>query len=1183
MSKHGFPAPVGRDSKEIRNLGNNKSYTKLNMNANSSTNTFSLPISRNLMSNSNDPSELKESINSEHKTNIKNLKDEKEFVEAEYQFLTQIMHSGSYSLTRLFSINFIIFVFLVFTLLYLASYNLDIELSKVNKLTTWKYTIELKNILMFNVHQFYNASVAYDNINVIKQIVGKENKSNTSTSIWNIVESLNSMMCYSLFMAKQIKHIHPVRYDQTCNCSCRVVINNCSNVFNTSYVSSTTLLSPCPYNTLSYNATFRIFRIKNSILWYFKLAYSNTLISFESDLFRSSMHLLKMIREMVHNDVIVHESIIAWSPKGNTFLKSKRQLNGNLRVIFNRGFHNEHESSIIKKFIQYCKNGTESTIHEPIIERNYFDITRKQYPNLIDMDKSILQSSFYACSVACTLFDHARKRCLLNNVNQEALFTFVLIKHKNHSALNIFHIMLFSGFFIILIMGISTFLMFCCVSAPTICLMQKLMYTLLGSYTIKSPISNCFFRWTRNFWVGDLDAMIRGFNVLSLFYKQSQDHMPKHIRQKQISYLIENKAFFSNISIPLFEYLYKNYDDIFNESDDLDVQVKSDNTNSDMHTGLRHNDKNKVFKYDANLLNLTKLTKKLVKKSLDIVEEVTILIIYFSSLEKIITNSAFAIKNHYDLILSKMFSIIKHCHGYIVTCTGETITVSWSMYDTNVYHSLAAVYCALCFSDIVSYCKKIDIQMNLVIHRGPGIIGSLGDKTLRMSVLAGNIIQHTTQLLILARTYLPEYFIIITEPVKLAVEHKFDCLIIDDVNLHFDIGTKLNISLFFVISSKPAIETNKSLLDMETIDIIREGSQYHSITEYKPRDIFNKIIQEYTRAFTKLKGHFFTEAKSILNVLLEKYINTALVHGKTVSGMDVNIYRNLLYCKAMSRRLIAIADYAIDNPFISSKWPKPLRRNYPSWVQLFPDELAKQATINASCVMLHSFNKNLEFSNPLAIVNDKLNHSSFIYFQQSIRIPSIELKARLHYNSNMEELRKGLKDAYYKNLNGITPDKKVGASVYNNRNLSDVDTVDSLKEFRCTNYIENTREIKLKSKKPLKSKYNYTSLMNFQNQVNKNRPILGKPNGRLKESINSVSNRKACSVDNSSCSSIRDHHKLIEIRGQSGTVYSCSMEVLGEGRYGYVHLGLMKPHGQFVAMKFVPLPSGEKGERGCVK
>ncbi|KEG11965.1 protein kinase [Trypanosoma grayi] len=341
--------------------------------------------------------------------------------------------------------------------------------------------------------------------------------------------------------------------------------------------------------------------------------------------------------------------------------------------------------------------------------------------------------------------------------------------------------------------------------------LNTLIFSAVGDKRVRTKRENLLFQYTRSCWLGDLQALVRTFQLLVFCFRLNKKYVPQHILEQQVLDLQTRKDFLkSTIVEELTEYEEEDEDDdetaAVNGGADMTAFVNTvsvvDGMSSmnklNMHEALAQPAGRRMRRESSACFNAaegevgeTSATFGMTHNSdtfgrgMAIVESATILSVYLCAVEMAyFSNYGLAVKQH-RRIMNLLLGRIRHYRGELFQRSGDCIAATWNAFESRTDHAQRAAACALSIARLLAPYRQAGFRVGIVLHQGPFVCGVVQDNKEAFTTVFGSVPRQALALAELAAS-LPCFNVLVAEPVKQSLSSLYECIMVDVIKYHED-------------------------------------------------------------------------------------------------------------------------------------------------------------------------------------------------------------------------------------------------------------------------------------------------------------------------------------------------------------------------------------------------------------
>nr|CCC93403.1 putative serine/threonine protein kinase [Trypanosoma congolense IL3000] len=165
-------------------------------------------------------------------------------------------------------------------------------------------------------------------------------------------------------------------------------------------------------------------------------------------------------------------------------------------------------------------------------------------------------------------------------------------------------------------------------------------------------------------------------------------------------------------------------------------------------------------------------------RGMAVVDSATVLTVHFPAVElAYFTDFEVALKQH-RRIMTLLLRCVRRYRGELFHRSGEGIAVAWNAFECRSDHANRAAACALSISEGLEPYRRAGFKVGIVLHQGPFVCGVVEDNTEAFTTVFGSVPRQAHVFSDLAAS-LPYFNILVSEPVKEALSSHYECIMVD--------------------------------------------------------------------------------------------------------------------------------------------------------------------------------------------------------------------------------------------------------------------------------------------------------------------------------------------------------------------------------------------------------------------
>ncbi|KAH9597781.1 Adenylyl cyclase class-3/4/guanylyl cyclase [Trypanosoma melophagium] len=737
--------------------------------------------------------------------------------------------------------------------------------------------------------------------------------------------------------------------------------------------------------------------------------------------------------------------------------------------------------------------------------------------------------------------------------------------------------------------------------------LNSLIFDAVGGKRTKTRRDHLIFQYTRRCWLGDLQALVRTFQVLLFCFQLNKKYVPQHILEQQMIELQNHKDFLCHVIVENMDLEEAEEEDEDDPSENNQVGIEAFvNTVSavDPKHGVnmlsvldafswpsvsRSRRESNISGYHAlecdvgetgSNLGMT-YNVDLVGHGMTIVEGGTILAVHLCAIEMAyFTNYGVAAKQH-RRIMNLLLGRIRHYRGELFERSGDCIAATWNAFESCADHAERAALCALSISKLLSQYRRAGFRLGIVLHQGSFVCGVVQDNKAAFTTVFGTVPRQAIALAELAAS-LPCFNVLVSEPVKQTLSSLYECIMVDVIKYHEDdtpivmfeiseerrlppvIGTPLSPSVFAEEHARVFFDFRNHYFERALLRIDQLRLRFPDTGVRLLRRI-ELLCKYYMQHKSELPLPYFRlyptwpnyEAIASVDAPSEMFVQGSkedlcvdnarvLRPPKSIYEDDTARFRQELYDNVLASKRIHNAGNnvkALDGNALKSG--RTSRRETPSLAASPSNAIPDQLVLPRSCTAVGR-------SDPTT--PEKKGESSR------------RVVASMESSSCKKE----------NILNEIKSDIEEGAIVIGKTMEKSSDVLDSLPSVQTKTETVGTIDSETGSRSG-RQRFSFTNRLASAVFGRCNRSFFGGTN-----SLASLSSEAAANIASISVCDVDGNLPGVayelpsEFVAKNGITYLRSSRILGKGSFGCVYLGMDVHSGRMVAIKFLPLPSEEE-------
>ncbi|RNF21868.1 putative serine/threonine protein kinase [Trypanosoma cruzi] len=344
------------------------------------------------------------------------------------------------------------------------------------------------------------------------------------------------------------------------------------------------------------------------------------------------------------------------------------------------------------------------------------------------------------------------------------------------------------------------------ISAPVQHL-KSLVFNTVGDKWKKTKQQQWVFHHTRNCWPGDLQALVRSFQVLSFCFRFNKKYVPQHVLEQQVVALRKRKDYLWRTIVEEIEsdddeeYDGEEEDMVPGVNDRMDMEafVKTVAIPDGVAAMGRFNGPEGMFQRELSWCGLISPDVEILEASgnnflghsnidlagggMTLVEGATVLVVRLCAVElAYFTNYRAALKPH-RRIMNLLLGRIRRYRGELFERSGDCIAAAWNAFESRTDHAQRAAACALSIAKMLSCYREAGFRVGIVLHQGPFVCGVVEDNKEAFTTVFGTVPRQAIALAELASS-LPYFRVLVSEPVKQSLASLYECIMVDVIKYH---------------------------------------------------------------------------------------------------------------------------------------------------------------------------------------------------------------------------------------------------------------------------------------------------------------------------------------------------------------------------------------------------------------
>ncbi|EKF30566.1 protein kinase, putative,serine/threonine protein kinase, putative [Trypanosoma cruzi marinkellei] len=337
--------------------------------------------------------------------------------------------------------------------------------------------------------------------------------------------------------------------------------------------------------------------------------------------------------------------------------------------------------------------------------------------------------------------------------------------------------------------------------------LKSLVFNTVGDKWKKTKREQWVFHHTRNCWPGDLQALVRSFQVLSFCFRFNKKYVPQHVLEQQVVALHKRKEYLWRTIVEEIEsdddeeYDGEEEDMVPGVNDRMDMEafVKTVSIPDGVAAMGRFNGPEGMFQREVSWCGLISPDVEACEASgnnfsghsntdlagggMTLVEGATVLVVRLCAVElAYFTNYRAALKPH-RRIMNLLLGRIRRYRGELFERSGDCIAAAWNAFESRTNHAQRAAACALSIARMLSSYREAGFRVGIVLHQGPFVCGVVEDNKEAFTTVFGTVPRQAIALAELASS-LPYFSVLVSEPVKQSLASLYECIMVDVIKYH---------------------------------------------------------------------------------------------------------------------------------------------------------------------------------------------------------------------------------------------------------------------------------------------------------------------------------------------------------------------------------------------------------------
>ncbi|RNF01324.1 putative protein kinase [Trypanosoma rangeli] len=339
--------------------------------------------------------------------------------------------------------------------------------------------------------------------------------------------------------------------------------------------------------------------------------------------------------------------------------------------------------------------------------------------------------------------------------------------------------------------------------------LTSLIFNTMGDKRNKTMQQRWIFRYTRYFWPGDLQALVRTFQLLSFCFHFNKKYVPQHVLEQQVRALQNRKDYLWRTIVEEIESEEENEEE--GEEDnmdtgasdpvDMEVFVKTVSVAEKATAMGQLNGSHRLLPRESSMYGWISPDTEACERAgnvasghsgvevgtrgMSLVEGATVLVVRLRAVElAYFTNYRAALKPH-RRIMNLLLGRIRRYRGELFERSGECIAAAWNAFESRTDHTERAAACALSIARMLSSYREAGFCVGIVLHQGPLICGVVEDNKEAFTTVFGTVPRQAIALAELASS-LSYFSVLVSEPVKQSLASRYECIMVDVIKYHVE-------------------------------------------------------------------------------------------------------------------------------------------------------------------------------------------------------------------------------------------------------------------------------------------------------------------------------------------------------------------------------------------------------------
>nr|CCC51135.1 putative serine/threonine protein kinase [Trypanosoma vivax Y486] len=195
----------------------------------------------------------------------------------------------------------------------------------------------------------------------------------------------------------------------------------------------------------------------------------------------------------------------------------------------------------------------------------------------------------------------------------------------------------------------------------------------------------------------------------------------------------------------------------------------------------------------------TQQTHGSMHSSVTLVEDATILSVHLSAVERAYVSSFSCTAEQHHSMMAILLDCVREYHGELFQRTGDSISVSWNAFECCTNHATHAALCALAMARRLAPFRESGLRVGIVLHQGPFVCGVVEDSVEAFTTVFGAVPRQAAVFAELAAS-LPYFNVLVSEPVKQSLSSAYECVMVDVIKFR---GDDTAVTLFELCNDRP--------------------------------------------------------------------------------------------------------------------------------------------------------------------------------------------------------------------------------------------------------------------------------------------------------------------------------------------------------------------------------------------